>query len=234
MEKTEMKTQNTGLKSLSIFLIGLSLILFVNISVWASSVDLTPTGSGDDTSYLQTAINTYSRVTLTPGTYYVDAETSWSIPSNREIYFQEGAILQAIANDASDYRIILMQGVSNIKIYGPVCIGDKGQHTGSAGEGGHGIGIYGCSNIKIYNPTCNDCWGCGIGLVGCTDTSIYNAICDNNRQNGIAIVKGDNITLVNPKCINTSGTAPSAGIDIEPNTAGDNKENKNYTTGNRK
>jgi len=190
-----------------------------------------PTGTEDDTTMLQNAINLYPSLTLKSGTYKINAVVNgsnygWTIPSNRTIIFEPGAILQTITNAEDNYRVMFFNNVDNINIYNPVLYGDRATHTGITGEGGHGIGLYGgCSNINIYNPTCNNFWGVGIALVDQENVNIINAVCDNNRQNGIALIKGRNVTLYEPKCTNTNGTLPSGGIDIEPNNGTDYVEN---------
>lgn len=183
---------------------------------------ISPTGTGDDTDYLNNVIATHTIVILKQGIYYINPTQDvdnfgWTIPSNRTIIFEEGAELHAIPNAENNYRIMYFVNVDNVTVLNPVCIGDKGTHTGTTGQGGHAIGLYYSTNIKIYHPIANDCWGCGIGIVNCEDIYIHRALCDNNRQNNIAIIGGKNITIFEPKLTNCSGTLPAAGIDIEPN-----------------
>jgi len=43
---------------------------------------------------------------------------------------------------------------------------------------------------------------------------------DDNHRQGISVISVDGLTIRNSKFINTIGTAPQAGIDFEPNSAG--------------
>lgn len=190
--------------------------------------------STDDTDAFNATANNFKTITVpnTGSNYMIDAEVDgsnygWTIPSNRIVYFEQGASLKAITNDADNYRVIYLNGVSDVKIYNPTLYGEKDEHTGVTGEGGHALGIYSSTDIYVENPICEDCWGVGIALVYASDIYILNAQVDNARQNGIAIIAGRNITLKNPKIINTDGTAPQAGIDIEPNLNTDYLEHIN-------
>jgi hypothetical protein len=185
-----------------------------------------PTGTANDTSYLQSAINTYPVVVVKAGTYYIDAVTRLKLVSNRIVSFEEGAILQAITTSSDQYRVLEIQGVSNVTLINPTIIGERDTHTGSTGESGHGIVLYSSKNIKIYNPVCKNCWGDGISIgYGNEDILIDNTLCDNNRRQGISLLGGKNITISNPRLINTSGTSPQFGLDIEPSFDTDILEN---------
>lgn len=177
-----------------------------------------PTGTADDTSYLQNIIDTYFSVILKAGTYLIDGQNRLQIPSNRTIVFEAGAILQIITNNDDDYYAMHMLNVTDITITNPIIIGDNITHTGITGESGHCMGIAGTSkNIKITNPTFKNGWGDGLYVSNGEDIIIDNLICDSNRRNGLTITSGKNIFINNPQCINQNGTSPEAGIDIEPN-----------------
>jgi hypothetical protein len=85
-----------------------------------------------------------------------------------------------------------------------------------------GLHIQGSKNIEIVSLSVSNCWGDGIYIGGdeantCENITIINAKIDSCRRNGISITDGKNIKLLSPKISNTQGTAPMAGIDIEPN-----------------
>lgn len=184
---------------------------------FVDTVYVSPTGTNDDTKYLQDKINNNSKIILKPGTYYIDAITKLLIPSNKIVWFEEGAILQAITNSAKIYTILAITG-SNVHLINPVCIGDRLTHTGTTGEWGFGISVGAVDNVKIDNPVCNNCWGDGIYIGGgASNVYINNAICNNNRRQGISITGGINININGAHITNTNGTPPESGIDIEPN-----------------
>lgn len=185
----------------------------------------TPTGTADDTSYLQTKLDTYKVVVLHTGTYYIDAETKLSVPSYRTIIFEKGAILQAITNDADSYTVLELSAVSNVTIENAKITGDAQVHTGVTGESGHGLTILSCNNIKIVGADIRHCWGDGIYVNNSTNVLIENIIVDSNRRNGFTLISGENIIVDGIIASNTDGTAPQSGIDIEPNVNTDQLKN---------
>jgi hypothetical protein len=188
---------------------------------------LEPTGTSDDTSYLQDKFNTYPFIILKPGIYLIDAVTKLTVPSNRYIIFEPGAELHAIANSADAYRILDLFAAENVTLINPVVVGERTTHIGSTGEAGHGIVMSTGKNIKIYNPVCKDCWGDGFVVYGGENVYVENLISDNNRRQGLTMTHGKNVTFMAPRCTNTNGTAPESGIDIEPNDNTDYLENVN-------
>jgi len=191
---------------------------------------ISPTGTSDDTSYLQETINNNVSIVLKSGTYFINPAigSTWLIPSNRIIKFEEGAILQAITNALDDYRVMFLNNVSNIEIHNPHIIGDKATHIGITGEGGHCLGIYNSNNIKVYNPKLEQAWGVGLALIYSNDVFVENVYVNEGRQNGIACVGGINVTVDGGFIENTSGTSPAAGVDLEPNFNFNDMENINF------
>lgn len=95
------------------------------------------------------------------------------------------------------------------------------------GERLHGLWIHNSENIIIEGTEFNECWGDGIYIGGDGATSkgglnvsINNVKCISNRRQGLSVVHGSNIKITNSSFNYTSGTLPSAGIDLEPNDIG--------------
>ena len=196
-------------------------------------------GVTDDTVAINNAIdyaveNNINTVYFPSGIYMIKADAEEIIPngskgginlkSNITLKLDDNAILQAISNSAEGYNIIRAKESNNIKVIGGTIKGERSNHSGSEGEWGHGIHLKGCSNVYIQSHII-DCWGDGIyvGGDGSTDDSkpttnliVENTVCDNNRRQGISIVSGKHIRLLNSDFINTNGTLPESGIDIEP------------------
>ena len=116
----------------------------------------------------------------------------------------------------------------NIKGSGHI-IGDLMTHEGSEGESVYAIFIRNAENVKVQGVTCECFWGDGIyiypgpvnndNMPFCRNIVIDGVTCNKNRRQGISVVGGDNIVIKNSRFCNTGtlrGTAPSAGIDIEP------------------
>ena len=61
--------------------------------------------------------------------------------------------------------------------------------------------------------------GDGIYLNKVENVHIKNVICDDNNRQGMSIISCDNVLAENCQFINTWGTSPESGVDIEPNKA---------------
>lgn len=179
-------------------------------------------GVTDDTAAIQAAINAGSNIIIPSGTYMINAVTKISVPSNKTIVFQQGAVFQVITNSSDSYRALSIDSATNVMIINPTIIGDRTTHTGTTGEQGHGIFVGTCDNVKISNPFISNCWGDGIYILNRSGRVVIdNPLCNNNRRQGISIICADDLTINNPYCSNTNGTAPEGGIDIEPSFAED-------------
>jgi parallel beta-helix repeat protein len=129
-----------------------------------------------------------------------------------------GAILRAIPNDKTGYSIIKIDGASNINVIGGTLIGERDQHFGVAGEWGMGITIRSASNLAIEDVTAKNGWGDGFYIGGASrNIKFCSVIADNNRRQGMSVISVDGMVVSNSIFKNTGGTAPQAGIDIEPN-----------------
>lgn len=141
--------------------------------------------------------------------------------NNTTLIFDPGAKLKVITNDGVGYAVIKLEGKKNIKIYGPTIEGDRDTHTGTKGEYGMGIMIEGGTNIVIKDANVYNCWGDGILLgVHWTQPSdgiyVENCVFNNNRRQGCSITNAKNILFKRCTFSNTNGTAPQAGVDVEP------------------
>lgn len=161
---------------------------------------------------------------LPKGTYLIDPLRTITIPSNSHLHFDQGATLKAINTNEQTYQIVRMHDVENISITGfATVIGDRNENQTPSGEWGMGFSIKGAKDVHIENPTAKDCWGDGfyIGRTNnksfCENITIINPTADNNRRQGMSIISVKGLRILNPKMLNTNGTAPEAGIDIEPN-----------------
>lgn len=188
-------------------------------------------GSVDYTEHIQKALNTNRSVIFPPFPILVSIQYNQgaiTIPSNSNLVFPKGAKLLLKPSFNTNYQVLRIHYAENVKVYYPVIKGDRFSHLGTTGEWGMGISIMGSKNIQIEKPYITDCWGDGIYIATTNapvmiskNVSINGAILDNNRRCGLAIISGDNLYLSNILCANTNGTAPRAGVDIEPNNNAD-------------
>ncbi|TWT27768.1 glycosyl hydrolase family 28-related protein [Planomicrobium sp. CPCC 101110] len=194
-------------------------------------------GTSDDTKPIRDAIESISKagggvVTIPKGTYMIDAIQSVHLMDNVTLDFKPGSIFKAIPNDASNYAILSIHDVENVKVTGkPKIQGERAQHTGETGEWGFGISIKGATDIYIENANIVDCWGDGI-YIGPTKSQNYSEnivikdpLLENNRRQGISVISVKNLKITDPVINNTSGTDPQSGIDIEPNSNTEHLEN---------
>lgn len=159
------------------------------------------------------------------GNYLIDAAgvngaKGIKLRSGIVLKLDNDAVLKAIPNNAPNYSIIRVHDVEGVKITGGTILGEKKEHTGTGGEWGMGIDIQSSSNVEILNVQINDCWGDGIYIGGARISKniiVDNVTCDGNRRQGISIVYADKVVVKNSIMSNTRGTAPQAGIDVEPN-----------------
>jgi len=177
-------------------------------------------GSVDYTTYLQQGINSNAKVVF-PNFPVLINHVGLALRSNSTVIFDINSKLILAPSEFANYQMLRLFNVQNVKLYFPVLVGDRKNHSGTKGEWGMGISIAGGTNIDIVNPVISDCWGDGI-YVGrnpatSKDIRIYCGVLDNNRRNGISIVSVDGLTINHTLVANTNGTDPQAGIDFEPN-----------------
>lgn len=145
-----------------------------------------------------------------------------AIPSGRFIIMQ-GANFTINTNNYTHYNILYLNNAENVTVTGNFSVtGDRTTHTGTDGEWGHCISVFGGSNISISGGVLKDAWGDGLYLSEIGENVPKNVFAtklkiDNARRNGISIVAGSNIFIDSVIITNVNGTAPQNGIDVEPN-----------------
>jgi hypothetical protein len=147
------------------------------------------------------------------------------VKSDTSIIFEKGCILKCPTNSFDTYRVIRFDKVDNCQIDGAMVFGDRSTHTASTGEWGHGIAVLGGKNIIINNCSVYDCWGDGLDIWRSTDMTkmfsenitVNNFMANNNRRQGISVESVKGLRMKNLRLLNTNGTLPEAGLDLEPN-----------------
>lgn len=189
-------------------------------------------GVTDDTAAFQAAINALpasgGTVVVPTGTYMIDATKSINMRSNTRLSMWGDATLQAIPNNASFAAVVKAWNVSNVEILGGKIEGERSQHLGTNGMG-YGISVQEASQVYVHDITLADNWGDGI-LVGTTFgwraftpssyVTLVRVHSTNNRRQGLSITAANHVYALYSTFDNSNGTAPQAGIDIEPQTLG--------------
>lgn len=176
----------------------------------------------DNTDLLQNLVNKYKKIVMPDFAITVNKK-GITIPANREIYFRKNSSILLKGNNQTNYQILRLHNVANIKLYNPQIIGDRKTHFGTVGEWGMGISVVSARNIKIYNAQVSNCWGDGIYIAGNSyNISIKFGVLDNNRRNNISVVSVDSLLIDRIFLSNANGTNPQSGLLFEPNN-GSNK-----------
>lgn len=201
-------------------------------------------GANDDTQAFQKAIDslgsTGGKVYVPAGTYMINAHDSEqakirpyylydaggiALNSNVTLKFANGATLKAIPNLEHNYNIIRIVGKDNVTIEGGVLIGDLDARTAATlnGEWGYGIAVMGSTNVTVRDTRLSKMMGDGIDLQIGIDNETLNehvlidhVITDQNYRQGISVEGAQHSLIRNSIISNTKGTAPEAGIDLEP------------------
>ncbi|MEY4905815.1 MAG: hypothetical protein RLZZ292_3630 [Bacteroidota bacterium] len=152
---------------------------------------------------------------------------SFSDLSNKTIIFQNNVQLVAKVGAFSNTGDCLFRLIraTNIKIwgYGATFKMQKSEYT--TGEWRHALSICNSNSISVKGLTLKDSGGDGIYVSGETwfgtqlysnNVTILDCISDNNRRQGMSVVSAQNLTVENCTFKNTIGTAPEAGLDLEP------------------
>ena len=158
---------------------------------------------------------------LIDGEYLIDGDLS--LTSNSKIY-SKNSIIRRKTNSLNTYFMLNVGNIQNVVIDGLHLIGDKDTHTGTSGEWGYGIHVYGSTNVVIKNTIIEKTWGDGI-YIGykyseqnpqpCDNITIDNCKVVSCSRNGYSICAGKYIKLLNSYCTDVKRIEPKSGIDIE-------------------
>lgn len=190
-------------------------------------------GVNDDTAAIQAAINALpaagGTVVIPNGTFMINTLTGINLRSHVRLSLWGAAYLKAIPNNAERYWIVKVWNVNNVEIEGGNFVGDRTQHQGTTGQWGYDINIQGSSNVYVHDNQLSNSWGDGIlvggtgsgsSLVASTNVTLNRVTSSNNRRQGLTIAPATQVYVVNSTFTGSNGTAPQAGIDIEPQTQG--------------
>lgn len=193
---------------------------------------------GDATDALQKAINDTNADKIVVR----KMDSPWLISkpiflqSNKEIVFEEGVVVQAKSGSFLENNRGLFFGrdLENVKLIGQgtgenkaTLKMNKEEYTKS--EYGHVISLLGVKDFQVSGLNLTGGGGDGLHIAGgaydvpdpnyrfySENGLVENITSDNNRRSGLSIDSAKNLVVRNSSFTNNSGTAPSAGINLEP------------------
>ncbi|MFM0208832.1 hypothetical protein PQQ96_15615 [Paraburkholderia sediminicola] len=184
-------------------------------------------GTTDDTAALQAAINgSVGQILMITGNSRING-TGLTLQTNSHLRFAQGASLKLLPYNLQTYQMLRVWDVNNVIIESPYLDGSKELNSSTTGEWGMGISIAGATNVSISAPTTIDCWGDGIYIDNSTtgnnayssNITVDNHTADGCRRQGMTVISVSGLAVNNPLWQNISGTAPSSGLDIEPDNS---------------
>jgi hypothetical protein len=208
-------------------------------TVYADSYGFNTT---DSTKALQNAINDPNAdkiIVRNMGSPWLVSE-SISVKSNKTIVFAPGVTVQNIpgtfnpgpfTGEGAGQSLFKALNVENVKFIGQ----GEGDNRATLKmnreeqDFNHLIDIKGVKNYKVSGLKLTGAGGDGIHIAGGSGKTpiegvlpysenglITNIVADGNRRQGVSIDSANGLTLRDSTLINTNGTAPAAGIDLEP------------------
>ena len=137
-----------------------------------------------------------------------------------------GSTITAETSNATNYSIITIANVENIKLLNGILIGDKDTHEyteNSTHEWGMGITIRSAKNVQIENIQITETTGDGIYInkdaddINSTNVEISNCNIYNCRRQGITVISASNVIIRDNEIHDIYGTNPQSAIDLESN-----------------
>lgn len=195
-------------------------------------------GATDDTDAFQAAIDAAGRqgggiVIVPPGRYLLDPVRSVRLRSGVALQMDAGATLLAKPNAAERSVLLLLQDVTDVRISGGRLVGERDRHLGTTGEWGHGIQLRGAQRVTLRDIHVSDFWGDGVSVAAINptranpdtahsaDVLLERVVSIGNRRQGLTIGRSRRVRVIDCEFAGTRGTAPEAGIDIEPDAGDD-------------
>jgi len=183
----------------------------------------------DSTAAIQAAIDSGAKTVIIP---FVNAPwivRPMKLRSNLELIFEPGVLLFAKKDEfqgAGD-SMFRADGASNLTIrgYGATLRMRKHDYQNppyKKAEWRMGIAIRGCRNVLIEGLRVESTGGDGFYVDGGADlrysehVTIRNCVSHDNHRQGISVISAQDLLVENCTFSGTKGTAPEAGIDLEP------------------
>ncbi len=181
-------------------------------------------GVTDDTIAIQAALDAASgsvELHFLGKTYITDPLT---VPSNIVIHLHPSTIIKAKSGYGANDPVLYIASVDNVTIHGNggKVLMRKADYPTS--DQRHGVLLISATNVRIYDLRSDDAGGDGF-YVGANSGSglwsenilLQNCYANNNNRQGLSITSARDMWVIGGEYSGTNGTAPEAGIDVEPN-----------------
>ena len=187
-------------------------------------------GIHDDTAAFQAAVDALpaagGTVNVAAGDYLIDPTRSVRLRSRMRLALAPGATLRARPNAEPKANVLRGEGLQDVEISGGRIVGERDSHLGTTGEWGHGIRLRACQRVTVRDLQISRCWGDGISAGGYmsrgrwsqpgSDLLLVGVVCEGNRRQGLTLGSYRGVRVSDCQFNGNGGTAPGAGIDIEP------------------
>ena len=185
----------------------------------------------DATESLQAALNSGAKQLLIPYLAQPWIVRPLQLPSNQEIVFEPGVVLLAKRGEyqGKGDSVLTALNCSNLVVRGyGACVRMHKRDYQSApyakAEWRMGIALRGCRHVVIEGLRVESTGGDGFYVDGggeldwSEDITLRNCTAEDNHRQGLSVISAVNLLVENCRFSNTWGTAPEAGIDLEPDT----------------
>lgn len=191
----------------------------------------------DSTAFLQAALQSKARKIIIPNKGRPWITGPLQLRDDLDLVFEKGVELQALRGDFLGTNASLLAGRNRRKITitgnGAVLRmwkADYQQPPYKPAEWRHALSFHGAEDVTITGLDVRESGGDGIYLGtgaagGCKRFVIRDVRCTGHHRQGISIISAEDLLIEDCIFNLTSGTAPQAGIDFEPNDPGERLKN---------
>ncbi len=185
----------------------------------------------DSTEALQAALNCGAKKLVIPFMGEPWIVRPLQLRGNQEILFEPGVLILAKKGEYQGPGDSLFSAVgqSNLVMrgYGAVLRMHKRDYQNAPykkAEWRMGIALHGCRNVLLEGLRVESTGGDGFYVDGggnlgwSQDITLRDCIAYDNHRQGLSVISAVNLLVENCVFANTWGTAPEAGIDLEPDT----------------
>lgn len=184
------------------------------------TVHVDTSGTVDVTDAIQAYLDKAGHQQVPAGRYLIDPLKSLRVRSGTKLELDPEAVFIAKPNAAIRYAVFKLDGVTDVEITGGQIVGDRDLHdyskVTSTHEWGYGLQIKG-DLIKVRGLRVSNCTGDGLSVSG-NGIELREVVSTNNRRQGMSVFNVDVLNVYDCEFSNTNGTAPQAGVDIEPDS----------------